>query len=757
MPGTRGQSRRAIQATVSHCLISILLWICSPAGALLAQEPPIPYTPEDVEAIRDRGSALLELAATCQAGECPQLPCEEAHGVLAAAADARYYLEFMAHWIEQADAAHSRRMRSIAAETDIAYERLEEASVALSLHESLHHLGNLVLDGTAAWGTLDLLAQSGDLNDPEELLVLVDGLYENAKSLESAISSFDFLRGHPKSPTPVTDLTPEVLGFDRGEINRVKSTLSNALLSLRNLRDVADDPSAVTPVLRREMTALVRQIGVRYLTAYSEELIAERKDHLWEIGRDRQALELVQDRTFMDWNRVGVRGARVREALAIYNQLLGASEHSYVRCLLRSCERAPDIAPRATAPDFVAVDFLRVDFLPPEQREEGWGPALVWLNQQLPNLAQRLETLPELRESPAPALSAPLVVPVSELFDVAFNAPVCFDRNAWIGILPVDLPRHAGRVELTGPERFDYLDRRTEAAVRLRAPTQEGVYSIRMYDRPEGREVVNAHFSVRGDAEEPPDEAEREAPIVPRAAPGISAEARALRPSSPVPEPWRPYVGAWFVDYRDREAGDGRMYVVVTPGRVDGIVFDEDGPVYHDPGRPRFRGEAGVEGGVLTGRYGYPLNRSFEVGSDGEGRLTGSRRQGERLSGAEVWTRIVPRVTTVRVHPLGNGALDYPDMQNAWQYAIAPGNLPRIGLEIAGDGLPLFLFVHQESIEAAIDDPDLVIGSFEQNLSEGMLRVNVRLEAGARPGPKRLYLNGAVIPWQLRFERYPDD
>jgi hypothetical protein len=80
---------------------------------------------------------------------------------------------------------------------------------------------------------------------------------------------------------------------------------------------------------------------------------------------------------------------------------------------------------------------------------------------------------------------------------LAFTAPATFGTNAWIGIIPADVP-HGSEDE---NDRFDvdyqYLNKRTQGLLIFKAPEKPGKYDFRMHDTDDnGNEVTYIGFTV---------------------------------------------------------------------------------------------------------------------------------------------------------------------------------------------------------------------------------------------------------------------
>ena len=85
-----------------------------------------------------------------------------------------------------------------------------------------------------------------------------------------------------------------------------------------------------------------------------------------------------------------------------------------------------------------------------------------------------------------------------------FAAPDTFPGDAWVGIVPADVPHGS---EATNDEHdldHDYLDGQVSGELSFMAPFQPGSYDFRLHDTDEdGREVASVTFTVVGGADRP--------------------------------------------------------------------------------------------------------------------------------------------------------------------------------------------------------------------------------------------------------------
>lgn len=83
-------------------------------------------------------------------------------------------------------------------------------------------------------------------------------------------------------------------------------------------------------------------------------------------------------------------------------------------------------------------------------------------------------------------------------FTVNFEAAKTFHKNAWLGIIPADIPH--GKEALNDKHNLDYeyINKRLSGKSILTAPTKEGRWDVRLHDSDEyGREVASVGFEIK--------------------------------------------------------------------------------------------------------------------------------------------------------------------------------------------------------------------------------------------------------------------
>jgi len=84
-----------------------------------------------------------------------------------------------------------------------------------------------------------------------------------------------------------------------------------------------------------------------------------------------------------------------------------------------------------------------------------------------------------------------------EAVKVTFTAPASYPDNAWIGIIPNDIPHGDEAVNDQHDIEYQYISKRTAGEMTFTAPSRPGRYDIRMHDTDNnGKEVAFTWFEV---------------------------------------------------------------------------------------------------------------------------------------------------------------------------------------------------------------------------------------------------------------------
>lgn len=81
---------------------------------------------------------------------------------------------------------------------------------------------------------------------------------------------------------------------------------------------------------------------------------------------------------------------------------------------------------------------------------------------------------------------------------VHFVAPASFQGNAWVGIIPSDIPHGSESENDKHDLAYQYLNKKTSGTLTFKAPAKPGLYDLRMNDTDSnGKEVTYVTFSVK--------------------------------------------------------------------------------------------------------------------------------------------------------------------------------------------------------------------------------------------------------------------
>jgi hypothetical protein len=81
---------------------------------------------------------------------------------------------------------------------------------------------------------------------------------------------------------------------------------------------------------------------------------------------------------------------------------------------------------------------------------------------------------------------------------LTFTAPAAFTENAWIGIIPADVPHGSESENDEHDVAYQYLNKRTSGLLIFKAPEKAGSYDFRMHDTDkDGNEITSITFTVR--------------------------------------------------------------------------------------------------------------------------------------------------------------------------------------------------------------------------------------------------------------------
>ena len=95
-----------------------------------------------------------------------------------------------------------------------------------------------------------------------------------------------------------------------------------------------------------------------------------------------------------------------------------------------------------------------------------------------------------------------------EEIKLTFETEGDFDKNAWIGIVPADIPRGDESRNDQNDVSYKYLNNKTSGELVFTAPDKSGIYDFRMHTSDQdGKEVTTLTFTVKEEEEEDTDDA----------------------------------------------------------------------------------------------------------------------------------------------------------------------------------------------------------------------------------------------------------
>jgi len=90
------------------------------------------------------------------------------------------------------------------------------------------------------------------------------------------------------------------------------------------------------------------------------------------------------------------------------------------------------------------------------------------------------------------------VVKPGEEIAVSFTALAEWNDNAWIGIVPSEVPHGSEATNDQYDLAYQYIKKRTSGTMKFKAPTTPGKYDFRMHDTDNnGKEITHITFEVK--------------------------------------------------------------------------------------------------------------------------------------------------------------------------------------------------------------------------------------------------------------------
>ncbi len=85
-----------------------------------------------------------------------------------------------------------------------------------------------------------------------------------------------------------------------------------------------------------------------------------------------------------------------------------------------------------------------------------------------------------------------------ETISVTFSAPAGLPTNAWVGIIPSNIPHGDEAQNDTYDLAYQYLNGMTSGTLVFSAPSEPGIYDLRMHDTDNnGKEIASVTFTVK--------------------------------------------------------------------------------------------------------------------------------------------------------------------------------------------------------------------------------------------------------------------
>lgn len=396
-------------------------------------KPDVPPDNRDLEKIQDFAKRLQS-----QKCVCPEINCDEAHRVLQNLADLQGYLEGMLSALQDANADSMAHFKSLAEQGKLTNEQLGKTIFALGVQEFLHNMGSALLDLASITSFFNEIAEDPSKlasKSPAQIIENLDNFYEAIKDYESAVTTLSSSLTGQKIEGPVGELTPNVLGFESGELNDFKSTLSDAVATLKEVQEKGGD---VREAFKKPggPAAAVGQIAGRYLKAYSASQIQERMEVIASLNRDLAASDIAQAQSFRALQKVQARRFMTEDTLEAVRTAL----RSFAACAEKAgCGSFSLVRPQL--PNFDTTVSGTQGTV-----KKNWGAALRYYNEALSSLTPN--SFPSIKERVPcdPTEKSVGFIPSAGRTDT--RAKIGFDTPVWCnfggGSTPIPTPDGGG-------------------------------------------------------------------------------------------------------------------------------------------------------------------------------------------------------------------------------------------------------------------------------------------------------------------------
>ncbi|MCO6511531.1 MAG: hypothetical protein J5I65_12135 [Aridibacter famidurans] len=421
------------------------------------------------------------------------IACESARTVHDSLVEARYFTKYAYFWYKTAAERHEQQWLRTVESTSMNTERLARLQTITAYQEYVVNIAGTMLDiaGLLA-GLEDLASDPKKLDEMSrlEFLSRLDTLYEASKSFESARNTLD-----------TQDPDIRVFNIEDSDINNAKSTLSDIKTIVEEAASNGRDWRAT--LRSAKSLRSIGQIAGRYLRAFAQSEIDERKALADEYARDISAAERVLAASFRDFRTFAARRDAAEDAFRSVESLFDTDgEANWLRCTAKlsiACGGFRSF-PEERVPDYAAVTFYGDDIeLATAGDPSAWGRAIPFLDTRIENIADSFRSLEIVDVSPSLTLEKTHFEP-EESFVAGFSAPACFGLSSWVAVRKSGSPVNSATVPFDDRRR---ITRGTRGELGFGAPEEEGTYELILYDAAGGRVAFSLPFSVGEENEGP--------------------------------------------------------------------------------------------------------------------------------------------------------------------------------------------------------------------------------------------------------------
>jgi len=505
------------------CNLLTLLIIFSIYGVYGQQKIFIPENNNDIQQLIDNLKQVSNLESTGYSYKCPEIDCDEAQEYIQILQDTELHLTLIVHWLIKANMGYMDHLESLHEQGLITNDNLAKAQWALGVEEFLHDMGSMLLDISSLSISLkEVVDDPAKLKSykKKDLIDNIDRIYEGGKDFESlnATALESVLKGQSgheaQMPKIIGGLTPDLLGIDEETLNDYKSYASDLKTIIEEYYDSGKD-------LRKAMKgwkgrAAIGQILGRFAKAYSQAEIEERKQHINSLIVNIAKEDATQAGILPDLNKIWARRYKAEDALNNIKKIAfdWGGNRGLWRLFRDACKNRKKITygpyHNNEIPDYVYPENLTIKKIMITDYS-GYGKALGYLNEQLPQLSERLLNIPIISEGNIPnlLLSKRFVNPDEEI-NVKFQACACYDKSANLKIVPSET-QYGEDEENALVGLFNDLSQtssyhiygKTEGEASFKTPNIPGEYEVRLFNSQSSEEVVaSAPFHVKTPPEE---------------------------------------------------------------------------------------------------------------------------------------------------------------------------------------------------------------------------------------------------------------